>query len=196
MTNCSIFRFYKRHLTLSNVGISAGFSAILVGVLVHFGKQEVFIHMIANTHNAIYGALIALSSSLFGFVLTASTITVAFMESPPFKQVRDNEDLPSIFSIYRDACAILALSTVCSLVGLVIDNDTKHHIWFTYIAFGITTCSLLSMINVLWILGKVTDYYAAATIQPAKEKKKALEHDENILKLDKLQEDEDVIRIE
>lgn len=131
-----------------------------------FGGVESIDKLLESNRSAVYGALASIFGSLLGFVITTFSIILGFAGSERLEVLRGSAHYLTLWSVYKSAVRVLAVTTLAALAGLVFDRETAHNRIAMYITLAGFMLSIVRLSRAVWILERVTDILT----EPSKER--------------------------
>ena len=147
--------YYDRHFLWIELAACAVTSSCFVIYAELIWGRDGLVSVLKGSHQAAYSALVSVSISLLGFVLTAVSIILIFGQAPQFDLLRRSGQYPAVFRIFFQAITWLALAAVWSFVGLLADTDTSPAIFVTYGTLFLALVVIARVCRCIWILRKI-----------------------------------------
>lgn len=130
---------------------------ITVGLIL-FSEQQggaAFIDpLLHGNRGALYGTLASIFGSLLGFTIAAASIVLASISSPRLRIVRQSRNAGDLWRIFSSTIRVLAVATLISLMGLLLDRDAAPSHWIFYLLLFVFSLACLRLARTLWVLEK------------------------------------------
>jgi uncharacterized membrane protein len=119
------------------------------------GGELIVADVMRGNRAAIYGTLASILGSLLGFAITAISIILGFIPQERMAVLRESAHYNDLWQTFMAAIRALALATVATLLGLVLDRDTSPIAWLDHLCVFSILLSLFRVFRCVWILEKV-----------------------------------------
>lgn len=146
--------YYQQNFLTCELVISLFVSLLAIYTIQSHWSQTDASNWITSNKSQLYSLLANVSGTLLGFIITGISIILAFAESQKLKLLRESTQYKTIFMVYFSAIKYLALTTIMTILGLVIDNSTVE-IYLLYLIIWLVVISSLRIWRCLWILKEI-----------------------------------------
>jgi len=145
--------FWKRNFMNVELGISIIISIIILLLLPFLVAPTPMETWILSIKNSLYPVVATISGTLVGFVITGVSILVAFSESDKLRLLKKTKQFKNIFRVYFRALYYLAITTLISILGIVMDSNFIIPLfWLLVISSAI---SVFGLYRCIWVLERV-----------------------------------------
>ncbi|HEV8264491.1 MAG TPA: hypothetical protein VGQ06_06040 [Gemmatimonadales bacterium] len=148
-------KVWRANFLVVELGIAIVLTAGFVFWVERCGGEAIVTDVLHGQRSAIYGTLASIFGSLLGFAITAVAIVLGFVPLERMSVVRESVYYDDLWRVFTSAIRVLALATVTTLVGLVLDRDASPALPLVYVCVYATILSLLRLLRCVWILEKV-----------------------------------------
>lgn len=156
-SNSALKAWREKHLLLADTILTLSVIAGFTAVSIYGGFTEDLSHALDERRSALYTTIAAITGSLLGFVLTAISIIAAFLQLPRFTQLRKSRALPDLFKIYFRTAQVLAMTTIWSIFGLIVDTDASQLWCVTLTTASLAALAITFIYRCIWVLERVVD---------------------------------------
>lgn len=118
----------------------------------HVNINTIILDALKDKRTSFYGTIASIAGSLLGFIITGISIILAFATLPPLKRLRQSPYYKDIYSSYISSIRALAVLTIISVVGLLLDTDSGPNLVIVYILIGSVSLAILTLSRSIWIL--------------------------------------------
>lgn len=126
-----------------------------------FGGAAVIDNALAPEWTTFFSTLVTLFGALFGFVITAASISVALVTDERMRAFVETKHYNDLWDTFLHATASLGIAAGVSLVGLVLAGDAPSHVPIVCTIFFVGVLATLSLGRVVWILNALPRVHAA-----------------------------------
>jgi hypothetical protein len=146
--------FYKRHFLVIELFLAV-FATFIIFIIFSRVFTEDQIHcLILIADKQIYSIIALGAITLLGFIITGVSILITFTETEKLKLLKGSKQYKTLFDIYFSTIKFLAITTILSVMGILIQDPTKSKILFYLILLGV----LISAIRIwrcVWVLEQI-----------------------------------------
>ena len=143
---------YEKYFLTYELFFSIVIIAILYYLTFYLKLNLIIMSLLDQNRSVLYGTIASISGALLGFVITGISILFAMKESPALLLLKTSSHYKTVFIVFLSACRYLAINTVVSLFGLLIDKDSSPHIWFFFIVLWVSLISVFRLMRCIWVL--------------------------------------------
>lgn len=115
--------WYERSVRIRSYVIALLVSAGLLWLVRSQGWQDGLLDLLRPNRATLYGTVAQIAGSLLGFIITALSLMIAFIDEQRFRLLHQAGRYMQTMRLFFDAIAVLALLTVVALLGLLVDGD-------------------------------------------------------------------------
>jgi len=149
---------YKRHFLEAELILSVILTAVIMAfILLKWGPEELST-WISQREASLYPLAAMIGTTLLGFVITGVSIILAFSESPNLSLLKRSKQHWMLFHVYFDAIKYLAIMTILSIVGIVVNDHMVYPIFALWLWSAIV--SALRVWRCVWVLKNLVEIVA------------------------------------
>lgn len=164
----NLWDIYKRRFLQVEFLASLVVTVFIIGYIrSNWTPEYVDLWIIENKGN-LYSLIASIGGTLLGFVITGVSIIIAFSDSKKLRLLTKSDQYQQIFKIYFSTIKYLAVTTVLSVIGLVIQNSNSVSInriviagsWniiVLYTLILVVTISIFRFYRCMWILQNIVE---------------------------------------
>lgn len=150
-----LINYLNKHLVLKDLIYSVIITLIFYYIVNEYEYQKIIINLFTGIRQQLYGTMTSFFGSLLGFIIAGLSILITMGDNEKINVLKMSIYYKQIFKSFIYASLYLALATIISLIGLIIDKDTSPHLFYLYIFIWSLTISFISIIRCIWILDKI-----------------------------------------
>lgn len=150
-----IILFWKRNLLNAELGLAILISIIFLIFLPQILSPTSLTDWLSTIKTSLYPVIATISGALLGFVITGVSILIAFSESDRLRLLKKTKQFRNIFNVYFRAIYYLAITTIISVLGIIIDSNLTVLIF--YILLISSVVSLFGLYRCIRVLEKVVE---------------------------------------
>lgn len=150
-----IILFWKRNLLNAELGLAILISIIFLIFLPQLLGPTSLADWLSTIKTSLYPVIATISGALLGFVITGVSILIAFSESDRLRLLKKTKQFRNIFNVYFRAIYYLAITTIISVLGIIIDSNLTVFIF--YILLISSVVSLFGLYRCIRVLEKVVE---------------------------------------
>ncbi len=154
--NAGLVKWRKRHVLLADAMIAIFAYVSVLGVIFSTSSPAEVGEVLRGSRGAMYGSLASIYGSLLGFVITAVSIVSVFGDLPRFHLLKDSGRLADIFTVFFSTITSLAIATVLSLTGMILDTDESPLAPLTFISVLVFSVVCVRMWRCIWIMKEMS----------------------------------------
>jgi len=128
---------------------------ILITIIAITGNKDHLIQFLNGNRQGLYTVLASIAGALFGFVITAVSIIMVFMQNERLKLVRESRHHETVYRVFFSTIRYLAFATIWSIIALLIDTDSTPKTWVFYIELFALIVVAMRMARCIWVMEKV-----------------------------------------
>jgi len=148
-------QWWKTNFLPVEFGLAAVLTIILVVWAELFGGHIIIEKTLDNNRSDVYSALAAIFGSLLGFTITSVSIVLGYSANERLAIVRESKHYLLMWRVFTSAMRALAVATIISLVGLVVDRDSGPNYTILYINVFATLLASFRLARCVWVLENV-----------------------------------------
>ncbi|MFZ7133118.1 MAG: hypothetical protein ACOWWR_12230 [Eubacteriales bacterium] len=151
----NLLNSYKRHFLTYEFLFPVLF-VLAFALITEFGIHSNLIDPWLNSiRKDLYVTIASIAGALLGFAITAISIAIAFMNQERFEIIRKSKHHHTLYQVFFAAIKYLAITTVASIIGLIIDRDNNPQHWITYISIAGVLLSVVALVRCVWVLENI-----------------------------------------
>lgn len=150
-----VILFWKRNLMNVDLGIAILISIIFLLILPKILEPTLLSDWLSSIKTSLYPVIATISGALLGFVITGVSILIAFSESDNLRLLKKTKQFKNIFKVYFRAIYYLAITTLISVFGIVINANLSVPIFWILVISSVV--SLVGLYRCIWVLEKVVE---------------------------------------
>ena len=115
--------------------------------------QELLLHH----RTGIYGTLVSLFGTLFGFTITTASLCLNLTDKPRFHRLRATRAYRKLWSYFLWAIVVLGVGTLVTLLALVVDRDSDPVLFVPYLVVFVLLLAVCFLGNCVYALKLIID---------------------------------------
>jgi hypothetical protein len=148
--------FLERHFeTVDRIAVAA-LAGLLFAYSHYLDHDAGVLGMFAGNRTAVYGAIIGLFGTIFGFGLTAMSIVLAFAESPRLRILRRSRHWATLWRVFTRGLRTFIIVALVALGGIILDRDRAPRLWVVYVVVLFVLLGIMRVYRVLWAFENLT----------------------------------------
>ena len=116
---------------------------------------------LAESWPTFFSTLVTLFGALFGFVITAASITVALVTEEKMKLFVEGKKYPQVWDTFTQTIATLGIAAAVALVGLVYSRVPATHLYVLSLLVFLGVLASLRLMRTVWLLDGLPRLHAA-----------------------------------
>jgi hypothetical protein len=148
-------QWWRANFLRVELGVAFIVTIAFVLWVARYGGDRIVADVLHGNRSAIYGTLASIAGSLLGFAITAMAIILGFVPLERMAVVKESTHYNDLWQTFTSAIRALALATIATLLGLVLDRDASPLRWLVYLCVFAILLSLLRLARCVWVLEKV-----------------------------------------
>jgi CHASE2 domain-containing sensor protein len=104
---------------------------------------------------------VTLFGALFGFVITAASITVALVTEEKMRLFVAGKKYPQVWDTFTQTIATLGIAAAVSFIGLVLVRDSGTHLAVLCLLTFLGILASLRLMRTVWLLDALPRLHAA-----------------------------------
>ncbi|ADD02674.1 hypothetical protein TthWC1_1682 [Thermoanaerobacter thermohydrosulfuricus WC1] len=148
-------KFLNRHFMLKDFIFSVIVTLLFLYITKEFKYENAIINLFDGIRQQLYGTMTGFFGTLLGFIITGLSILITMSDNKKINVLKRSKYYIQVYKSFIYTSLYLALATVISLIGLVIDKDISPHLFYLYILFWSSIISFISIIRCIWILDRM-----------------------------------------
>ncbi len=120
------------------------------------GKNTVNV-ILTNNRSEIYGTIAAIFGALLGFIITSISIVIGYISDERFKLLREGKYYYQLWGVFKSTIEALALATIISLVGLILDRDVNPNWIILYFNLFSLILVFFRLYRSIWVLENIVN---------------------------------------
>ena len=124
--------------------------------------------MMAGNQTNIYENLAAVFGTLLGFVITATSIVLGYVDNENLEFIRKSAHYGDLWKVYKSAMRSLAFATAAGLSGILFDNIAEIKYYLIYLNVFTVSLATFRLGRSIWILENIITLVTKPPATPAK----------------------------
>jgi hypothetical protein len=162
--------FAERHFErIDRAAAIAGVLALLVWARAYSGEASL-LQLLKQNRPSIYSGIARLFGTVFGFALTAMSITLAFAQSPRLDILRRSRQWATLWRVFTRGIRVFVIVALLGLAGIIFDRDEQPLLLLTYTVAFFVLLAVIRLFRILWAFENLIAIMTRTGIeqQPAK----------------------------
>lgn len=147
--------WWQRHFLFYEGVLVFALGALEVVYGYRWGGNDWIHDVLSDNRGAVYGALITVFSSLFGFIIAATAIIVGVSNSPRLTLVRESGSWRDLWKTLFSTIRWLGVATLFALIALAFDSQDSPNFWIVHVVLILTILVVVRLWRSVWVLEEV-----------------------------------------
>ena len=156
-------KFYRAHFLSVELVLSIVITILFAEARLWLPVLDKALTDLAGKDTTVYSTLAGVAGTLLGFIITSISILIAIGRSPQLQLIRDSGQMETVWTIYSQAIAWLALATGWSLAGLLLSQVGHAGAVLAIGECGLVILCAFRVYRCVWVLSAVV----RSTLLPA-----------------------------
>lgn len=146
---------WRRNFLKVEFWIAVGLGCAAFGSGYFLGVNELISRLLEDGRGDIYSTLASIFGSLFGFIITATSIVLGFSGSDRLAVLRESPYYQDLWDTFLSTIKWLGAATAVALIAVIFDRGQEPVFFLIHAVFFATIIVVLRLVRSVWILEKV-----------------------------------------